>query len=447
LNRNKSHVQRNCGKAFDDIQNGDDRRGTHCIDSRSDYNKRARSSSSSQSTEKRLKQYETEWPPCFSTHGTFYVLDSRSGMFYDHRSNFFYDPQTKLYYGNHQKAYFRYDDSQKKNPFVRVDYADNQTKSGNSINEVAITDAVPSASGDYSRKANGTTIAIKIKSEMLVSSSADVVKPIADHGVVANIATTDDVATSQLQKKHANDISKWTARKSELENASLFTDASTIPPTNAVPTSTAFSFTRSKTKNGHPVCLVCQRKFASLEKLHYHEQVSELHKTNVAKRLEIATSKKSDALLDDNCIVDEATCDSIKDPEPSMLLTQNVYVDRAHQRRLQQNMELSVQKLMPMNESAQTAEVDCLSLAKDNIDLSKNELGSDHIGHQMLCKLGWQHEHVLGRRSQMSEIKSDPATSGNPLLNQQVALKKDWDRIEALAAGEISRTKKNNYLH
>jgi hypothetical protein len=49
-----------------------------------------------------------QWPPSFETNGSDYVLDNRSGMFYEARSDFFYDPTTKLYYSQKRQAYFRH---------------------------------------------------------------------------------------------------------------------------------------------------------------------------------------------------------------------------------------------------------------------------------------------------------------------------------------------------
>jgi hypothetical protein len=55
-----------------------------------------------------------EWPPFIEKHEYKYILDTRSGMFYDAESDFFYDPKSKLYYGNKKQSYYRYNPDNKK---------------------------------------------------------------------------------------------------------------------------------------------------------------------------------------------------------------------------------------------------------------------------------------------------------------------------------------------
>ena len=59
------------------------------------------------------------WPPIFDAHGSDYIFDDRSSMFYEAQSDFFYDPKSKLYYGNKHQAYFRHDPSVSP-PFVNI---------------------------------------------------------------------------------------------------------------------------------------------------------------------------------------------------------------------------------------------------------------------------------------------------------------------------------------
>ena len=108
-------------------------RGNNSEDDYDDDTKdRTRSNNNNRNKKKKKKR---EWPPCFDeTHGSDYILDVRSGMFYQAESDFFYDPQTKLYYGNKQAAYFRYNKDCDPPKFVEISNSsnNNNTKSSTS---------------------------------------------------------------------------------------------------------------------------------------------------------------------------------------------------------------------------------------------------------------------------------------------------------------------------
>lgn len=103
-----------------------------------------------------------------------------------------------------------------------------------------------------------------------------------------------------IQKKHAADIDKWAERGREIrsiakdstvgDSASANSSKKQTPVgssnTSAIMCTPAKSktFSRSniltKTTRGKPACLLCKRKFADLEKLKQHVEISPLHQQN-----------------------------------------------------------------------------------------------------------------------------------------------------------------------
>jgi RNA-binding protein 5/10 len=317
-----------------------------------------------------------EWPPCFKTHSSSYVFDTRCAMFYQSDSGFFYDPQTKLYYGNKQGAYFRYDES-KKPPFEQVQNAiPKPQESSNQLDPMP-----PSKSTDQNKMDTGKKmISIKIKSKTLVSA-----KPKKKEKVVAvkQAPAPPVTGSSRVQKEHGADMEKWSERqvekKEEVKQKEKPKDKGKVV----------------KTIKGEPICLLCKRKFPTIEKLHYHENASALHQENLAKQSSVIKTESSDPSRTD-------------------------YVDRAQQRRDMHGVESSM--------TAPSLKVPA-ALPHTNptgpppTKHPSENLGQTNIGNQMLQKLGWKSGDSLGRQE------------GDANQNEvQNAIVKDWEKIEAIAS-------------
>lgn len=333
---------------------------------------------------------KTRWPPCFETHGSSFVLDTRSGMFYESVSDFFYDPKSQLYYGNLQGAYFRYDST--KRSFEAVTSA--PTPESTTVDSIAA-----GASEESSKK---TSISIHLKTKVLRSegSSAQIAKKAKKNKPPKEKASLQDVdATVVIPKKqHAVDIEKWSERQQEIRSIH-HPDGKRDSP-KAVPT----------TAKGEPICLLCRRRFPSLEKLRYHETASALHKENLAQATASAAPEK------------DTPTNASSDAAESAA----TYVDRAEQRR--QMHQYTNPEGQPVANSLFPVEVS--TATHESVDSTRN-LDESNIGHQMLQKLGWKTGDGLGR-----VLNAEAGVS----LDVPSTLEQDWDRIEALATSAPSRS-------
>mmetsp|Transcript_15295 Transcript_15295/g.29034 ORF Transcript_15295/g.29034 Transcript_15295/m.29034 type:complete len:348 (-) Transcript_15295:24-1067(-) len=304
------------------------------------------------------------WPPNFESHGSDYVLDHRSGMFYEPKSNFFYDPTTKLYYSHDKQSYFRH----------------RLGMNGNSVYEKVenSTNATDAGPANTDKQMIVPAISINLKTKALPKKTK---KKTEGGAKTKSVVAAAGVAVPRKAKEHEADLSKWSERQTEVKAGGR--DLSKI----------------KKTAKGEPICSLCQRKFATLDKLFYHEKASELHKTNLAKQA--AARKESAALAEEE-------------------KKKASYVDRAEQRRLMHGPETTGPALGATETSEGPAE------AVIPVD-PKETLNETNIGNKMLQKLGWQQGTGLGRRM---------AASANEL-------EQDWERIERLAAANRKSGRNN----
>jgi RNA-binding protein 5/10 len=318
-----------------------------------------------------------EWPPCFETHGSSYVFDNRCAMFYQSDTCFFYDPKNKLYYGNKQGAYFRYDES-KKPPFEQVQNAiPGSQESSNQLDPI-----LSSKSTDLNMKDGGKKrISIKLKSATLASA-----KPKKKEKVVADVkqAPVPSAAVpSRAQKDYGAAMDKWSERQVE-KKVEVNTQEKPKEKLKLV-----------KTIKGEPICLLCKRKFPTIEKLHYHEKASALHQENLARQASLIKTESSDPSRTD-------------------------YMDRAQQRRAMHGMESSM-TAPPLK--APAAMLHTNPAVPPPTNHPSENLGQTNIGNQMLQKLGWKSGDSLGRQG--GDVNQNVA---------QNAIVKDWEKIEAIAS-------------
>ena len=304
-----------------------------------------------------------EWPPCFcDRHAVDYVLDARSGMFYHADCEFFYDPKSRLYYGNKQQCYFRHVENSTRQ-YVRVD------DQGSSA---AVMSSEPEAILDPKSRptsAGSSTISIKLKTTKFATKkkTQNTKHTRESLGSASTNSTCNTVVTSAASttasKEHTQNIGKWQERRQELALA---------PPTCTA--------TPATTKVGEPVCLLCKRKFQTIEQLRRHEEISQMHKDNLvrAKNAEQQQAKQ--------------------------------YVDRAQNRREMhgssgfETVLLPATVMDPTNTFASLPEAPAL----DTFD----PLGAQNVGRKMLQGMGWTHDKPEGNAQAREGIS------------------KEWDRIE-----------------
>jgi RNA-binding protein 5/10 len=312
------------------------------------------------------KQGTKKWPPPFDTDGAAYVFDAVSGMFYEAMADFFYDPKTKLYYGNKQKVYYTFQPREDP-PFSAL-----APSEGTEV-------AAPSESKGPKPEAK-KKIAISLKTTVLQRESDSAKK---EHIKIPKGTKKAKVAppTNQLPKQHTVNLEKWSERGKESREGN---EAPSMNP----PTTTL----------GQPVCLLCRRKFASVEKLKQHEELSALHKENLQKKKAADAKKEQEAK------------------------TSMEYRDRALERRIMHGPDTASLPALPRDLEAPVREADVVR-PEDN-------LGASNVGNQMLQKMGWKSGASAGNR-----VRS--GTGEGQLV-------KDWAKIESLAAsGHHPRMKTN----
>jgi len=404
-------------------------RRRNCDDNDDDYNYKERVDEENNSRRQR-KTEEFEWPPSFEKDGSAFVFDSRSAMFYEPLSDFFYCPKSKLYYGNKKKTYFRYEKT-KKPPFVQVQKIttkelEQHGENGGVSQEIIINRKKDDVANDKNQASivSKPKIAIKLKTKKVKSSST------------VTATTTESTATtiSRVKKEQIANIEKWTEKQVELKQSDDFSKTETTKVRT--------------TAKGEPICFVCRRKFPSTDKLRLHEKSSELHKKNLLKlqekeqRKDSCTKRQIKGKSNNTANPDEAIVIANGNGNTNTPFVE--YTDRAEKRR----------RLHGLDSRALANGIPSLRRRPDgNTELSFVEPqrqdpittttapGSDffnetNVGHQMLQRMGrkgsstslsdqqqQQQNHYYG-----SDSSRRTNTSSNPHL------RKEWDRIEAMAA-------------
>mmetsp|Transcript_3082 Transcript_3082/g.6767 ORF Transcript_3082/g.6767 Transcript_3082/m.6767 type:complete len:511 (+) Transcript_3082:584-2116(+) len=379
-----------------------------------------------------------EWPPHFESAGASFLFDARSGMFYEPSSDFFYDPKTKLYYSNKKQQYFRYDEDKKPHAFRPIGEATGA--SGQPQGQVGwqgvegvimpkvVTEAEEISAGT-SPELNATEtkpeklepkpkIAISLKTTLPQNNDGSVKslnkvavteknklkekniqrKESALSTAVENNATP--ATLPQAHKKHANDMNKWSEREKEMRDEGK---SEPQPPASKKVKTTV---------SGQPICVLCRRKFANLEKLQHHENLSALHKENLAKK---AAADAAAATAKDS---------PPKEPEMS-------YRDRSKERRNMYGSHAAPE--FSHAEALLAHSLGSSSSDKKHTEVIRPEetLNDTNVGNQLLQKLGWKSGEVLGR------VTNQYAAGNGGLVTKKddVAsnLKSDWERIESLA--------------
>lgn len=340
-----------------------------------------------------------EWPPAFEAGGASYVFDARSGMFYEPASDFFYDPKTKLYYSNKKQKYFHF----MKGETPEFQEVNNQQQGGANAGGTTKAEAAGDAatSQPFNPTANGadqSKIAISLKTTALPSTSnapassvaSDRLKLIEKLRKASSVQAANTQAEPQVDKKHAKNMDVWSNRIKEMKG-----EAPDVAPIQSEETPI------KTTTSGQPICVLCRRKFANLEKLRQHEQFSAMHKENLAKKA--AANAKKETTTPETTYRDRTK-------ERQMLYSASS-VDTTHVDKL----------LASMNPTASVEK-------KTDVIHPEQTLGESNMGNQLLQKMGWKQGESLGRK-QEGESGAETKSGSNAANN----LKNDWERIESLA--------------
>lgn len=360
-------------------------------------------------------QRDREWPPSFDTEGASFIFDSRSGMFFHPPSDFFYDPKTKLYYSNKKGQYFRFVGSVGGDggedapiPFLPVGPGGGGIAAaatgggggteGESAAERPIgSELEPKSKIAISLKTKVPTTNLTAKS-LHEAASIEKTKLKEQNMAARSKDSSLQDAPTAVHKKHEEDMSKWSGRAKEFRDE------------NPDPSSTPRKI--QTTSKGQPICLLCRRKFPTVENLEQHEKLSALHKENLAKK---------------------AVADAANKKEETVS-----YRDRSKQRRMMYGDDLTsshssgpssrAEAILAQADGSRGASTSGASEKTTEIVRPEDTLGDTNVGNKLLQKLGWKSGDSLGRKQDdenNERVKDDVASS----------LKSDWERIESLAQG------------
>lgn len=395
-----------------------------------------------------LRKTKRAWPPCFESSGAAFIFDARSGMFYEPSSDFFYDPKTKLYYSNVRQQYFRYDVDKAPNAFQPVGGDDSHATAATGAAQPSvhgiITPKVVTEVEEVSTESSPTGLVVatlstpdKAESKQKIAISLKTPLPPKDPSIKSlnDVAAMEKVklneknlqrkesassasggaAVPQAHKKHALDMSKWSERVKEMREEGNITDAQQPPSTISSEVKT--------TASGQPMCVLCRRKFANVEKLRQHEKLSTLHKENLAKRA--ASASAPDA-------ASNITTDALLAKKEGGDDSDVAYRDRSKERRLMYGAHVPTQSSHA--EALLAHSLDPSSTSTTSSDAKHTQvirpeetLNDTNVGNKLLQKLGWKSGETLGRNAKDGSGANEDVVSNN--------LRSDWERIESLAQG------------
>jgi len=329
-------------------------------------------------------------------------------MFYEPSSDFFYDPKTKLYYGNKKRGYFRYDAAAEAPGFQLVgggEEGDGQVQQGQATKGGAMAVTVVEQAVAKQTSPDPATetksekvdlpkpkIAISLKTAMppkqasinsLNEAAARERTKLEERKLQQQDVSLVSAVESNINAEHAKDMNKWSERKEEMREGGMPHEAVTRVRTTA---------------SGQPICALCRRKFANVEKLRQHERLSALHKANLAKRAAITKAAEDTATEE--------------------------YRDRSKERRHMYQGSAHVNPGSSHAEALLACSLDSsLSSAVKPTEVIHPEetLNADNVGSKLL--------HKLMARSGGSEGAGTMARNKNVVSN----LKNDWERIESIA--------------
>lgn len=391
---------------------------------------------------KARKQESVEWPPSFQKKESAFAFDARSAMFYEPLSDFFYDPKSKLYYGNKKCAYFRYDES-KDPPFVEVqkltsDQVEEQKQKQQQQQEgdhgigmiepekLATAGKDPAAAAALAN--SKPKIAIRFKTKKVKSS--------VPAGVEQPQPTAIGATVSKAKQQQIANIGKWNEKQAELKQ-----DASSSDQVAPSPASSSEPPKVRTTAKGEPICMVCKRKFPNLAKLRLHEKSSELHKKNLLKLQQRTKNQPNNAAKPSptqgtTSSGTKQKQDADTSEQPSVAATvksppASVYTDRAEKRRQLHGVDLGAPVVhhglhvlqQPGSEMNSDETIAPVATAGPSV------LDETNVGHQMLQKMGYRAEPQSDGKSSEN---NKPKTANDHL-------RKEWDRIEAMARKPVSR--------
>ncbi|SJX62875.1 related to RNA binding motif protein [Sporisorium reilianum f. sp. reilianum] len=218
-------------------------------------------------------------------------------------------------------------------------------------------------------------------------------------------------ATTAATKRFASDISRWNRKQSELQSSC--TIANSVTPADPKASAESDSSAAKQLTDAElasydykdrerVACLLCQRKFKSLDTLHRHEAESQLHKDNLASldvcRQAVARMLESAADQTPRSEHSHVGAASTADPTQASAPT---YRDRASERRAvfgadtpsKHNDADSRTKVFdgPTATVSTSSKIEALPQSA-----LEKPIDSDNVGSKLLAMMGWSQGQGLG---------------------------------------------------
>ncbi|PWZ02189.1 hypothetical protein BCV70DRAFT_221873, partial [Testicularia cyperi] len=323
-----------------------------------------------------------------------------------------------------------------------------------------------------------------------VQSGIDILStPSSSHQTAAKPSPTSTVTAAN--RKWASNISRWNQTQEELHQQSVITEASATPIRRTATSassqdSRAQAIVDSASEQIHPdtvseaqlrsfdykdaeqiACLLCQRKFKSIDTLHRHEKESELHRTNLADldvcrqgmqrkcgtKAVAGTEKQSSPNPSSSTA---APLEATTTPSDPTRVMSTPYRDRASERRA----VFGADNPAPTRGGAHPNTARSFEgpareeQTQPILSAPEKPIGSDNVGNRLLALMGWTQGQGLGASAQgrtdivetkiyrpgaglgSAQAESDAQAANNTTTSRRVAFK---GYIEAAKDRELLR--------
>ncbi|CEG45347.1 hypothetical protein L914_18888 [Plasmopara halstedii] len=243
------------------------------------------------------------WPLPFETAGGSYVYVSEYGLYWDPDSLFYHDAQTTMYHNSFTGTYYRCINSHGSGASAFKEFTPPVPVDDEAFHETIATKETTSTKPVLNlslkkekKKAGGLSFAIKTTAFSTASATEGISQVKTVESSTNLVSSNASSVAVGMKRKSLNDIAKWSQRKQN--EAGYLNTVPPQPPSNSVEIAHIEQKTAITAKPNAvdsvidaltnvpqevPICLLCRRKFGSLEMLRKHEKLSKLHLTNLAK--------------------------------------------------------------------------------------------------------------------------------------------------------------------